>query len=141
VTGWWKDTGRPDDLLEANRMMLSTLTARVGGDVDTASRIEGVVVVEPGAKVVRSKLRGPVIVGADATLEDARVGPFVSVGPGCTVQASGVEDSILMAGSVVSRVEGVVERSILGRGVEIRHSGTAGVHRIIAGDLTQVEVD
>jgi glucose-1-phosphate thymidylyltransferase len=141
VTGWWKDTGRPEDLLEANRMMLSTLAPRVDGEIDAASRIEGVVVVEPGAKVVRSTLRGPVIVGADATLEDARVGPFVSVGPGCTIEASGVEDSILMDGSVISRVEGVVERSILGRGVEIRHSGTSGVHRIIAGDLTQVEVD
>ena len=79
VTGWWKDTGRPSDLLEANRVMLSVRTPSIEGDVDEASTLQGVVRVGRGAKVIRSELRGPVVVGEDAVIEDAIVGPNVSI--------------------------------------------------------------
>lgn len=140
VTGWWKDTGRPEDLLEANRMMLSVLGRRVDGDVDDASELHGLVVVEAGAKIVRSRIDGPVIVGTGTLVEDSRVGPNVSLSPGCTVTASAVEDSIAMEGV---RIEGVhrIHDSLLGRNVEVRHSGVSGVHRLVVGDQSRVEVD
>ena len=79
VSGWWKDTGRPSDLLEANRVMLSVMADRVEGDVDEGSSLDGNVRLARGAKVIRSELRGPVAIGSGAVIEDSVVGPNVSV--------------------------------------------------------------
>ncbi len=140
LTGWWKDTGRPEDLLEANRMVLSTLQRRVDGDVDDASTLEGVVVIEPGAKIVRSTIHGPVIVGVGSLVEESELGPNVSLSSDCTVTASGIEDSIVMEGCKVTGVRGL-SGSVLGRGVEARNSGRKGMHKLVVGDQSQVEVD
>lgn len=140
VSGWWKDTGRPEDLLEANRMMLSRQARRVDGHVDDASRIEGDAVIERGAKVIRSEIRGPAIVGEGSVIEDSVVGPFASIAEGCSVAGSSVENSIVLASCTIRDVKGVRD-SILGRHVEVRHSRAHGVHRIIAGDQSQLEVD
>ena len=140
VSGWWKDTGRPEDLLEANRLMLSTLVPRIDGEVDSASTLEGMVVVARGAKIIRSQVRGPAVIGEGAVIEDSEIGSHTSIGPGCTVASSTVENSIVLEGASIRGVRGVAD-SILGRGVEVRHSITSGVHRIIAGDQSQVEVD
>ncbi len=140
LTGWWKDTGRPEDLLEANRMVLSTLPRRVDGDVDEASTLEGVVVIEPGAKIVRSTIRGPVIVGEGSQVDESELGPNVSLSSGCTITGSVIEDSIVMGGCKVTGVRGL-SRSILGRGVEARHSRRKGMHTLVVGDQSQVEVD
>jgi glucose-1-phosphate thymidylyltransferase len=140
VTGYWKDTGRPEDLLEASRMMLSVLEPRVDGEVDPASRLEGIVVVEAGAKVVRSTIIGPAIVGAGSLVEDSRLGPNVALSGSCVIASSAVEDSIVMEGSRVEGVRSVVG-SILGRNAEVRHSGAEGVIRLVVGDQSRVEVD
>jgi glucose-1-phosphate thymidylyltransferase len=138
VTGYWKDTGRPEDLLEANRMMLGAMTSRVDGEVDAASTLEGTVVVEAGAKVVRSRIAGPVIVGRGALIEDATIGPNVALSSACVVVDSAVEDTIAMEGS---RIEGVrtLTGSILGRNVDVRAS-SAGAHRLVVGDQSRVEI-
>ena len=140
LTGWWKDTGRPEDLLEANRMMLSTLTPHIDGEVDAGSTLDGVVVVEAGAKVVRSRVHGPVIVGAGSVVEDSEVGPDVSLSSGCIVTRSAIRDSIAMEGCKVTGVRGLAG-SLLGRGVEVLHSGAPGVRRLVVGDQSRVEVD
>jgi glucose-1-phosphate thymidylyltransferase len=138
VSGWWKDTGRPEDLLEANRMLLGTLEGRVDGAVE-ASGLEGAVVIEAGAKVVRSRVVGPAIVGPGTVVEDSIVGPDVSLSAGCIVTSSEIADSIAMEGC---RVEGVrtLERSILGRDVEVRGSARAGPRRLVVGDQSRLEV-
>jgi glucose-1-phosphate thymidylyltransferase len=79
VDGWWKDTGKLEDMLEANRLILDTLERRVDGTVDAESRIEGKVVIEAGAVVERSVIRGPVIIGAGARIIHAYVGPFTAI--------------------------------------------------------------
>jgi glucose-1-phosphate thymidylyltransferase len=139
VSGWWKDTGKPEDLLEANRMMLSTLRPRVEGEVDAASHLEGTVVVEAGAKVVGSRILGPAIVGADTVVEGSTVGPDAAISGGCEVRGSAVTDSIVMEGCRIVGVPGITG-SILGRGVEVRHAG-GGVHRLVLGDQSRVEVE
>lgn len=140
LTGWWKDTGRPEDLLEANRMMLSVLVTRIDGQVDDASTLEGVVVVEPGAKVVRSTIHGPAIVGEGSVVEDSELGPNVSLSSGCTVSSSVIEESIVMEGCKVIGVRGLAG-SLLGRGVDVRRSGRSGLRRLVVGDQSRVEVD
>jgi glucose-1-phosphate thymidylyltransferase len=140
VSGWWKDTGRPEDLLEANRMMLSVIQGSLQGEVDSASRIQGSVVIAEGAKVSRSVIQGPVVIGPDTVVENSEVGPDVSVEHDCRLIGSSIEDSIMMSGCVVEGVRGLTG-SILGRGVEVRHSGTGGIHRLVVGDQSRVEVD
>jgi glucose-1-phosphate thymidylyltransferase len=140
VDGYWKDTGRPEDLLEANRMMLSVLDPSVEGDVDAGSSIEGTAVVGAGAKVTGSRLIGPVVIGAGCIVEDAVLGPDVSLEPGCEVIRSAIRDAILMEGCRVADVDGLAG-SILGRNVEVRHSGRNGLHRLVVGDQSRVEVD
>jgi glucose-1-phosphate thymidylyltransferase len=139
VDGYWKDTGRPEDLLEANRMMLGELSRRIDGDVDPESVVDGPVVVEAGAKIVRSRIVGPCVIGAGALVEGSTVGPHVSLSPSCVVVSSTVEDTIAMEGS---RIEGVrtLTGSILGRNVDVRHSGSEGVTRLVVGDQSRVEV-
>ncbi len=137
VTGWWKDTGRPEDLLEANRMMLGTLRPRVEGEVDEGSLLEGTVVVEAGAKVVGSRLLGPVIVGPATLVEGSTVGPFASISQGCEIRGSEIRDSIVMEGCRIVDVP-AMSGSILGRGVEVRGGG--GEHRLVLGDQSRVEV-
>ncbi|MEX0984166.1 MAG: glucose-1-phosphate thymidylyltransferase [Actinomycetota bacterium] len=140
VQGWWKDTGRPEDLLEANRVLLSVATGRVDGDVDEATHMTGAVVVAEGAVVRSSQLIGPVYIGAACTVEDSTIGPDVSLEPGCAVLRSVVADSIVMQGSRITDVDGLTG-SILGRDVEVRHPGRANVHRLVVGDNSLVEVD
>jgi glucose-1-phosphate thymidylyltransferase len=140
VGGWWKDTGRPEDLLEANRMMLSAIGDSRSGEVDAESRLEGAVWLATGAKVTRSVIRGPAVIGQDCVIEDSQLGPNVSLERDCRIARSSVEDSIVMAGCTVQGVEGLTG-SILGRAVEVRHSGGRGVHRLVVGDQSRVEVD
>jgi glucose-1-phosphate thymidylyltransferase len=140
VTGWWKDTGRPEDLLEANRVLLHEAAHRVEGEVDETSEMEGLVVVEPGARVVSSKLVGPVFIGSDCLVDSSTIGPDVSLEPDCRIVRSTIADSILMSGCRVTDVNGLTG-SLLGRGVEVRHSGSERAHRLVVGDQSLVEVD
>jgi glucose-1-phosphate thymidylyltransferase len=139
VDGWWKDTGRPEDLLEANRVLLAATPARVDGTIDASTSVEGAVVVETGASVSGGRLVGPVYVGRDCIVRDAVLGPDVSLEPGCEVVASRVSDSILMSGCSVRGVDGLTG-SILGRNVQVRHASSGG-HRLVVGDQSVVEVD
>ena len=139
VSGWWKDTGRPADLLEANRVMLSIVRPGVEGDVDDRSTLEGSIRLAVGAKVIRSELRGPVAIGPGAVIEDSVVGPNVSVERDVRIMRSSVEDSIVMEGCQIVDVHGLAT-SILGRNVEVLHSGAGGVHRLVVGDQSRVEL-
>ena len=81
ITGWWKDTGKPTDLLEANRLVLDNITASISeGEVDARSVVAGKVIVETGRKIINSVVRGPAIIGEGCVIEDAYVGPFSSIG-------------------------------------------------------------
>jgi glucose-1-phosphate thymidylyltransferase len=140
VDGWWKDTGKPDDLLEANRMMLSVRGSSIEGDVDSDTSVEGTVVVGAGAKVTQSILRGPVVIGPGTIVDRSTLGPDVSVERDCRIERSSVADSIVMEGCRISDVAGL-SGSILGRNAEVSHSGTRNVRRLIVGDQSRVELD
>ncbi|MEP6759077.1 MAG: glucose-1-phosphate thymidylyltransferase [Actinomycetota bacterium] len=139
VDGYWKDTGRPEDLLEANRMLLATREASVVGNVED-SHVEGVVVIAPDAHVRGSRLIGPVVIGPGCRIEGSTIGPDVSLESGCSVTGSTIRDSIVMQGCTISGVESL-EGSILGRNVEVRHADGRGAHRLVVGDQSLVEVD
>src|SRR3954451_5891452 len=116
VRGWWKDTGRLADMLEANRLILETYERRVEGEL-VDSQVDGRVVIEPGAVLERSTVRGPAIIGAGARLKDAYIGPYTAVGRHCVIESAEIEHSILLEGSCVSGLDGRMESSLLGRDV------------------------
>ncbi len=141
ITGWWKDTGMPSDLLEANRLVLSQISDRMNGTVDEASDIAGAVIVEPGAVILSSRIRGPAIIGKGARIVDSYIGPYSAIGPGSILERCEVEYSILMERVSVRDIDIRIEGSILGNGVEIcRGSGKPRVHRFVLGGESRVEL-
>jgi glucose-1-phosphate thymidylyltransferase len=140
VRGWWKDTGRLDDMLEANRLILDTIERRIDGDLHEAVA-HGRVVVEAGARLERATVRGPAIIGAGAIVRDAYVGPYTAIGRRCRVERAEVEHSILLEGSAVSGLDGRMESSLLGRDVTIsRTDAQPRAYRFMVGDKSEIGV-
>jgi glucose-1-phosphate thymidylyltransferase len=141
VRGWWKDTGQLADMLEANRLVLEEIEPGVEGEVDSESRVEGRVVVAPGAKLTRSVVRGPAVIGAGATIEDAYIGPYTSIGEKVEICRCEVEHSIVLSGSVVRDLGTRMEASLLGRDVKLtRSQGPPRTLRMLVGDKCEIEI-
>jgi glucose-1-phosphate thymidylyltransferase len=141
ITGWWKDTGKPTDLLEANRLVLDNIQPASRGSVDASSVVAGKVILEEGASVINSVIRGPAIIGKGCVIENSYIGPFTSIGNGTVIKNSEVEYSIVLRDCKVTNVKLRIEGSILGNDVEIvEASGKPLVHRFMIGDQSRVEV-
>jgi glucose-1-phosphate thymidylyltransferase len=141
ITGWWKDTGKPIDLLEANRLVLEHQDARCAGEVDERSVVAGNVVIEPGARVVNSVLRGPAIIGERTLIEDSYIGPFTSIYHDCHVRGSEIDYSIVLSRCQILDVTQRIEGSLLGDEVELVHvQGRPRVSRFMLSDQSRVEV-
>jgi len=140
VRGWWKDTGRLADMLEANRLILDRIETRIDGELHD-SEVEGRVIVEPGAVLRNATVRGPAIIGAGATLTDCYIGPYTAIGEGCAVEGAEVEHSILLAGSAVRQLDGRMEASLLGRNVTIaRGPRQPKAYRFMVGDNSEIGI-
>jgi len=141
VDGWWKDTGKLEDLLEANRLILDTLERRIEGEVDEASRIEGKVVVEPGAAIERSVVRGPVVIGSGARIAQAYIGPFTSIMNDVQVRDAEIEHSIVLEGSEICGLASRIEDSLIGKNVRIyRMPVKPSAYRFMLGDNSEVGI-
>ena len=141
ITGWWKDTGKPNDLLEANRLILDNIAPDIRGSVDSRSHVAGKVIVADGAKIVNSVIRGPAIIGTGCVIEDSYIGPFSSIGDSTQVRKSEIEYSIILRGSRIQDVGIRLEGCIIGNDVEIvRAGGKPLVHRFLIGDQSRVEL-
>ncbi|MGB0096963.1 MAG: glucose-1-phosphate thymidylyltransferase [Solirubrobacteraceae bacterium] len=140
VKGWWKDTGRFEDMLAANRLVLDTIEGHIEGQL-IESQVDGRVVIGAGARLERSAVRGPAIIGAGATLTDCYVGPYTAVGEACTIANAEVEHSILLAGSAVRDLAGRMESSLLGRNVKIgRDHRQPRAYRFLVGDNSEIGI-
>ena len=141
VEGWWKDTGKLEDMLEANRLILDTLDARIEGTVDAESRLEGKVVVEADASIERSVVRGPVIIGPRARIVRSYVGPFTSIMNDVEVRDSEVEHSIVLEGSTILDLANRVTDSLIGKNVRIyRQPVKPSAYRFMLGDNSEVGI-
>ncbi len=140
VNGWWKDTGRFEDMLAANRLVLETIEGRVEGEL-IDSQVDGRVVIEAGARLERSAVRGPAIIGAGARLTDCYIGPYTAVGEGCVIENAEVEHSILLTCSEVRNLAGRMESSLLGRNVKIaRDERQPRAYRFLVGDNSEIGI-
>jgi len=140
VTGWWKDTGKLEDMLEANRLILSTLVGDVRGAL-TETTIEGAVTVGEGSVLERCTVRGPVVIGAGCRLTDAYIGPYTSISDGVVVEKAELEHSIILENSRVSHLGARMTDSLIGRDVVIARSEAKPVaYRFMVGDASQIGI-
>jgi glucose-1-phosphate thymidylyltransferase len=141
LTGWWIDTGKTSDILEANRLILDILETRLEGQVSGDSRIEGRVVLEAGAQVINSTVRGPVIIGAQTRIENAYVGPYTSIQHDCVVQDCEIEHSVVLENTRIIDLSSRIADSLIGRNVEIgRAGGQNKALKIMLGDYSKVGI-
>jgi glucose-1-phosphate thymidylyltransferase len=141
VRGWWKDTGRLEDMLEANRLVLEDIERRIDGELDDASRVEGRVVVEKGAKLERTVVRGPAIIGSGTRVSDSYIGPYTAIDTDVLITGSEVEHSIVLAGSNIRDLHARMEASLLGRDVSVsRSEGMPKTLRFLVGDNAEISI-
>jgi glucose-1-phosphate thymidylyltransferase len=128
-------------MLEANRLILDTLDRRIEGTIDAESRVEGKVVIEPGAVIERSVIRGPVIIGCNARIIHAYVGPFTSIMSDVEVQDTEIEHSIVLEGSCLRNLSNRVIDSLIGKNVRIyREPVKPSAYRFMLGDNSEVGI-
>ncbi len=140
VRGWWKDTGRLEDMLEANRLVLEDLETNVEGTL-VDSRVEGRVVVEKGARLERTLVRGPAIIGSGARISDSYVGPYTAIDREVVITGSEIEHSIVLEGSSIRDLHARMEASLLGRNVTLtRSEGMPKTLRFLVGDNAEIAI-
>lgn len=141
INGWWKDTGKLEDMLEANRIILDTLKEQCEGHVDSESQIIGKVVIERGAEIISSTIRGPAIIGENTKIINSYVGPFTSIYFDVVIQNSEVEHSIILEKSSILDIAARIEDSLIGKNVEVSRSLLKPkAYRLMLGDNSRVGV-
>lgn len=141
IRGWWKDTGKLEDMLEANRMILGSIEPHILGEVDDASEIMGRVSIGKGTKVIDSCIRGPAIIGEDCTIEKAFVGPYTSINDRVIIRSSEIEHSIILEDSEIANIGGRLADSLTGKNVKItKDSKKPRAYRMMLGDNSEVSV-
>ena len=141
ISGWWKDTGRLEDMLEANRLILDKIEPAIKGSVDELSKLDGKIVVEKGARIINSTIRGPVIIGENSAIINSYIGPFTSIYFKTNVENSEIEHSIVLENSLIKDIKRI-EDSLIGQNVTvIKTEKKPAAYRIMVGDSSRVEVN
>lgn len=141
VKGWWKDTGKLEDMLEANRIVLDTLDNGVGVEIPEGSRVEGRVVLGHGVELVDSLVRGPVVIGAGTRLDQAFVGPYTSIGERCVLERCELENSIVLNDCEIRDIPLRIDGSLIGRNARIvKTDFKPKAYRFMLGDNSEVGI-
>jgi len=142
ITGWWKDTGKPEDLLEANRLVLDKMTEEeILGDVSSDSEVVGTVRIDKNTIIKNSRIRGPVIIGKGCKIENSFIGPYTSIHDGTSIYNSAVEFSIILRNCSIAGVEQRMDGSIIGDSVEIvRRTERPLTNRFMMADNSRMEI-
>ena len=139
--GWWIDTGKMEDMLEANRLVLETIKSRMEGLVDANSKVNGKVVIEKDAEIINSTVRGPAIIGERTRVMNAYIGPFTSIYHDCLIADCEIEHSIIMEDCKIEDIHHRIEDSLIGRNVEIVRSPVKPrAYKLVLGDLSKVRI-
>ena len=139
--GWWIDTGRPGDMLEANSLVLEELVPQIHGFVDRAAQVDARVTVEAGAEVINSVIRGPTIIGENTRIINSYIGPFTSIYHDVLIQNSEIERSIVLEDSVIQDTPARIQDSLIGRNVElVRSPVKPKAYKLTLGDYSKVGI-
>jgi glucose-1-phosphate thymidylyltransferase len=137
VDGWWKDTGKPEDILEANRLILDDIRSKKEGTAEN-SRIIGRVIIERGVDIKDSIVKGPAIVGKNCIINKSYIGPYTSIGSECVIEDTEIEDSIVMDRSEIIGGGRIIE-SLIGKEIKIkRKADLPNGRKLIVGDHSEI---
>ncbi|MBT3419199.1 MAG: glucose-1-phosphate thymidylyltransferase [Candidatus Magasanikbacteria bacterium] len=146
ITGWWKDTGKPKDLLLANKLLLENMETHEfpnhGSIVDDTVTLEGNVHIGIGSRIgPNATIKGPVIIGENCVLENCVIGPNVTVGRGTEIRRASIQDAIILENAFIDW-DIAIENSIIGKAVRLvqRPAVHAQARQMIIGDKTVIEV-
>ena len=122
--GWWIDTGKPTDMLEANSHVLEEIVPCVAADaeIDARSTLDSRVTVQDGARIVNSILRGPTVIGKGTLIENSYIGPFTSIYHSCQIRNCEIERSIILENSSVIDIDRTLRDSLIGRNASVKRS-------------------
>ncbi len=136
VEGWWKDTGKPDDILEVNRLVLEDIEPYNRGSIGEGASVSGRVAIGEGTVVKKgSTIEGPVIIGDNCEIgPDARIGSYTSIGNNSTIRNASIDYSLIMDNTVID-FKGRIEKSLIGRDVKIEKHDN---NKFIIGDHSRV---
>jgi glucose-1-phosphate thymidylyltransferase len=141
VSGWWKDTGKIEDILEANRLILESIVGKIQGKVDETSKINGPVIIEEGVVVQNSIIRGPAIIGAETEIINSYIGPFTAIQEKCRIIQTEIEHSIVLEGSEIRDVGSRIDESLIGREVKIyKCPPKPSAYRLMVGDKSEIGI-
>ncbi|MFN3704760.1 MAG: glucose-1-phosphate thymidylyltransferase [Thermoflexales bacterium] len=137
--GWWVDTGKREDMLEANALVLEELTPYVAGSVDERSEVDSRVTLEAGAQVINSVVRGPTIIGHNTRIVNSYVGPFTSIDRDCVIENAEIDRSIVLEGCTISDIPTRIHDSLIGRCTRLtRAQNKPQGYRLLLGDYSQL---
>ncbi len=122
IEGWWMDAGNPDDMIEANRLVLQDLETDIHANIGFESDLRGNIKIGKNSRIERSTIRGPVIIGDDCVIRDSFVGSFTSIGNKSVLVNCEVEYSVVMEECEIRNVEVRIDNSILGRNVHVNRT-------------------
>lgn len=138
---WWLDTGKKDDLLEANRIVLDELVKEdLRGEIDEESKVVGRVFLAEGAQVKSSTIRGPAVIGEGTVIEGSFIGPYTSIGNNCIIGNAALEHSVILDGARIADIERL-EDSVVGRNAVVSKGfSNSKALRLMVGDDAEVKI-
>ena len=137
--GWWKDTGKSEDMIDANRLILDSLKEQNLGNVEN-SKIEGRVFIDKDTKILNSTIRGPIIIGRNCEINESYIGPYTSVGNFCKLKNTEIENSIVLDKAEISDVKKIYD-SLIGKEVKIFKKQTIPKgKKFVVGDRSVLEI-
>jgi len=139
--GWWIDTGKPGDMLDCNRLLLETIDSHNLGTVDEKSSLSGRIIIQKGAEIINSTIRGPAIIGENSRIVDAYIGPFTAIFHDVLIENSEIEHCIVLENCKITDIGTRIEDSVIGRNVEITRSPLRPkAYRMMIGDNSQIGI-
>ncbi len=142
LQGWWLDTGKKDDLLAANQIILdSCLDLTIEGEIDAPSKITGRVHIGAGTKIINSTIRGPVTIGENCHIENCFIGPYSSIANQATLIDADIEHSVLLQGAKVVNIHQRIVDSLIGERAQLKPAPQRPkALRFMIGDDSQIEL-
>ncbi|WP_129409387.1 glucose-1-phosphate thymidylyltransferase [Marinitoga lauensis] len=142
VYGWWKDTGKPEDLIEANRKVLEQLKESSNeGIIYENSTVHGNVIIGKGTRILNSVIRGPIIIGENVLISDAYIGPYTSIGSNVTIENAEIENSIILDRATIANLDTRLDSSVIGANATVVHSERKPkTIKLVVGDYSKIEI-
>lgn len=141
ISGHWIDTGKHDDLLAANRLILEDIEPAILGRCDEQSTLQGRVVIQEGAEVVNSRINGPAIIGERTKVVNSYIGPFTSIDHDCLIENTEISGSVVLERTTIQHLGNRIEHSLIGRNVELRgNERRPHGYTLILGDFSRLEM-